>query len=143
MKKIVTALAVTAAIAMAGCIKVSTTPPTDLPQYVKIMPGGQQVMTMDMGALKAEVFQVTGTTDDVLAFYRAQAQADGLPEQPNQSTSNSDPTQKQVTFADANAARMLVVVTKPQSGETLVTLTYRPTTGGGAAPAAPTNAAGS
>jgi hypothetical protein len=140
MKKIIAVIAVTAAIALGGCIKVSTTPPTDLPAYVKIMPGSHEFVTMDMGALKAQAFQVTNSTDDVLAFYRAQAQSDGLVEQPNAQQSASDPTQKQVTFGDPSG-KMLIVVTKPQSGETLVTLMYKPSAGGGAA--APTNATGS
>jgi hypothetical protein len=124
MKKLIVALAV-ATVALAGCIKVSTTPPTDLPAYVKIMPGGQQVMTMDVGPLKAEVYQTPSSSDDVFAFYRAQAQTDGLAETPSQQQPTSS-DQKQVTFADNAAGRMLVVVTQPQSGQTLVTLTYRP-----------------
>ena len=124
MRKLIIALA---AVALAGCIKVSTTPPTDLPTYVQIMPGSQQVMTMDLGALKAEVFQTTSSGDDVLTFYRTQAQTDGLTETAAQPQANTTPDQKQATFSDTATGRMLVVVTKPQSGATLVTLTYRPT----------------
>jgi hypothetical protein len=143
VKNIIVALAITAAIALGGCVKVSSTPPTDLPDYVKIMPGSQQqFVAMDMGVMKGVVFQNASSPDDVLTFYRNQAQADGLPEAPTQS-SNTDPAQKQETFADATAARMLVVSAKPQSGATQVTLVYRPVAAGSAAPAAPTNAAGS
>ena len=125
MKKLFAAFAV-AAVALGACVQVSSTPPTDLPAYVKIMPGGQQVMTMDMGALKAEVYQTTTSGDDVLTFYRTQAQTDGLAETATAPQQNATPDQKQATFADAAGGRMLVVIAKPQSGETLVTLTYRP-----------------
>jgi hypothetical protein len=124
MKKLIVTLA--AVLALGGCIKMSTTPPTDLPAYVKIMPGGQQMMTMDMGAMKAEVFQTTTSSDDVLTFYRTQAQSDGLTETATQPQANATPDQKQATFADTATGRMLVVVAKPQSGETMVTLMYPP-----------------
>jgi len=124
MKKLIVTLA--AVLALGACVKVSTTPPTDLPPYVKIMPGSQQVMTMDLGALKAEVFQTTSSADDVLSFYRTEAQTDGLAETVAQAPANATPDQKQATFSDTATGRMLVVVTKPQSGETMVSLTYRP-----------------
>jgi hypothetical protein len=124
VKKLFTALTVAVAVAMGGCVKLSSAPPTDLPNYVKIMPGAQQLGTMDMGLMKGEMFQTTSSPDDVIAFYRAQAQAAGLPEQPGQA--GTDPTKKQATFADANAARMLTVVAQTQNGATMVTLAYRP-----------------
>jgi hypothetical protein len=124
VKKLVVALAVTAAVALGGCVKLSSTPPTDLPPYVKLMPGAQQMGTMDMGVMKGELFQTTSSLDDVVAFYRAQAQADGLPEQPNQATSAAD--KRQVMFADPTATRMLTVVAQTQNGATMVTLAYRP-----------------
>jgi hypothetical protein len=124
MKKLIVALAV--GLMLGACVKVSTTPPTDLPPYVTIMPGGQQVMTMDLGALKAEVYQTPTSGDDVLTYYRTQAQANGLAETATTPPANATPDQKQATFADTATGRMLVVIAKPQSGATLVTLTYRP-----------------
>jgi hypothetical protein len=138
MRKIIAAIAVTAAVALGGCIKVSTTPPTDLPPYVRIMPGGQQVMTMDMGALKAEVFQTSSSIPDVISYYTTNAQSDGIPLQPSQSHTNSDGSQ-QAEFMDNATGRILVVNAKPQGSATLVTLGYRPVSA--AAPAALANGA--
>jgi hypothetical protein len=129
MRKLIVALAV-ATLALAGCIKVSTTPPTDLPAYVRIMPGGQQFMTMDMGPLKAEVFLTTTSSDDVMTYYRTQAQGDGLAESAAPAQANATADQKQVSFADAASGRTLIVVTKPQNGQTMVELIYKPVAAG-------------
>jgi hypothetical protein len=137
MQKIIAALAIAATLSVGACVKLSNAPPTDLPAYVKIMPGAQQLGTMDMGVMKGEMFQTTSSLDDVVAFYRTQAQADGLPEQPTQGA--TDPSKRQATFSDGGATRMLTVVAQTQNGGTMVTLAYRPATAG--APAAPTNAA--
>jgi hypothetical protein len=126
VNKFIAALAITAAVALGGCIKMSTTPPTDLPDYVKIMPGAQQKATMDMGLMKAELYETTSSAADVIAFYRAQAQTDGLTEQPTTASSNAAPGEQQATFADASATRLIAVSVKPEGTLQLVTLAYRP-----------------
>ncbi|HEX3916848.1 MAG TPA: hypothetical protein VHW60_05880 [Caulobacteraceae bacterium] len=138
MKKLFAALAVV--IVLGGCVKISKTIPTDLPSYVKIYPGGAQVMTMDLGALKAEVFETPAAQADVATFYRTQATSDGLTETAAPaSAANSSGGQQEVTFADNATGRMLAVVTKPQDGKTLVTLTYKPAAAGAAPAPAATN----
>jgi hypothetical protein len=126
MRLAVVALAL--AGALGGCVKVSTAPPADLPAYVRIMPGGQQKMVMDMGLMKAEIFATSSSVDDVVAFYRAQAQSDGLAEQAAQpAAAGSD--NKQVRFADASNGRLVIVDAMPsvqEPGMTTVTLTYMP-----------------
>ncbi len=124
MKKLIVALAAVAVLG--GCMKVSKDPPKDLPDYVTVMPGGQQMMTMNMGALSSEVFTTTSTPDDVLAYYRSQAQSNGLTENTTAAPANANAAQKQATFGDAASGKFLVVVAQPQQSMTMVSLTYKP-----------------
>ena len=127
MKNIIVALAFTADIAVGGCVKVSTTAPTDLPAYVRVMPGSEQKMVSNMGVTKTEMFTTSSSVDEVVAFYRAQAQADGLTEGAAQPS--ADPIAKQVRFADTASGRLLIVDAQPsvqEPGKTLVSLTYMP-----------------
>lgn len=125
MSRIIAVVAAAASVILCGCIKVSSSPPKDLPPYVRIMPGGQQMMTMNMGAMKAEVYQTSTAIPDVIAYYRTNAQVDGLAPQPTQTHANATTGEQQAAFADGGG-RLLVVDAKPQDGKTLVTLAYRP-----------------
>ncbi len=123
MNKVIAASAAAAALVLGGCIKISNTLPTNLPPYVTIMPGAHQMMTMDMGPMKAEVYQTSASIPDVVAYYRARAQSDGLGPQPSQTHANAKTGEQQVAFAAG--PRLLIVNAKPQNGATLVTLAYR------------------
>ena len=124
MRKWFAALA--AVVLIGGCVKMDTTPPKDLPDYVKYYPGSQQMMTMSMGPMSSVVIKTTATPDDVLSFYRNQAASDGLAETtpPNQAAATG--AQKQVAFGDPQGSKMLVVVAQQQQGQTVVSLTYKP-----------------
>ena len=124
MRKLLAALA--AGVLIGGCVKMDTTPPKDLPGYVKYYPGSQQMMTMNMGAMESVVIKTTAAPDDVIQFYRTQAASDGLAETaaPNQPAASG--AQKQVAFADAATGKMLVVVAQQQQGQTVVSLIYKP-----------------
>ena len=124
MKKLI--VAITAALMLAACVKMGGAPPKDLPAYVKIYPGATQVMALNMGELSSIALQTTAKPDDIIAFYRTQAAADGLPEQAAPAPANATPGQKQAAFGDPSGGKMLIVVVKPQSDGSILSLTYKP-----------------
>jgi hypothetical protein len=119
-------LALASLALLGGCVKMDSSPPKDLPDYVKLYPGAQPMMTMDIGPLSSETETTTDKPDAVIAFYRTQAAADGLPETQSTPTGNAAPGQLQVQFGDMAQGKTLVVVARPQGTSTLVTLMYKP-----------------
>jgi hypothetical protein len=111
---------------LGGCVKMDKNPPKDLPDYVQLYPGAQPMMNMNMGVLSAEVETTTDTPDTVMAYYRTQAAANGLIEKPAAAPANATAGQEQAQFADTTGTKILVVIAKPQSPGTMVTLTYKP-----------------
>jgi hypothetical protein len=111
---------------LGGCVKMDSSPPKDLPDYVKLYPGAQPMMRMGLGPLSSETETTTAKPDAVIAFYRTQAAADGLPETQSTTTSNAAPGQLQVQFGNMAQGKILVVVARPQGTSTLVTLMYKP-----------------
>jgi hypothetical protein len=111
-----------------GCVKMDSSPPKDLPDYVKLYPGAQPTMTMALGPLSSEVETTPDKPDAVIAFYRTQAASDGLTEtQPASSaTANASPGQLQAQFGDPAQGKILVVIAKPQGASTMISLTYKP-----------------
>ena len=120
-------LALTAALAVGGCMKVDKAPPKDMPTWVKIYPGASQVVSVGMGPMTSIVFQTTSSPDDVVSYYRSQAQADGLSEQATNPPAGSPPEQRQASFRDSTGGEILVVIAKPQQNATMVDLTYNTT----------------
>ncbi|HEY2708890.1 MAG TPA: hypothetical protein VGI95_12630 [Caulobacteraceae bacterium] len=125
MRKLNVAIVTLAAIVTAGCVKMDKTPPKDLPAYVRLYPGSQQMMNMNMGPVSSDVVTTTAAPDDVLSWYRTQAASDGLTEQAVPPKADTPATQKQAEFVDNASGRMLVVIAKPQGSETVVSLSYK------------------
>jgi hypothetical protein len=124
MKRVI--LALVAATALAGCIKMDKTPPKDMPSYVRLYPGSTQVMSMNLGGMEADAFQTTASADDILAFYRTNAATDGLAETAAPAQAGAAAGDKQLALTDAATGRMLIVVIKPQaSGASMVSLTWK------------------
>jgi len=121
MKTLLLAFAV---LALGGCVKVDKSVPKDLPSYVTVYPGAQPEVSVDMGAMSSFAFRVAASPDDVLSFYRAQAASTGLQETAPPASANAPADQKQAMFRDPSGQRILVVVARPQSGMTTVSLTY-------------------
>src|ERR1700723_1809182 len=107
---------------LGGCVKMDSSPPKDLPDYVKLYPGAQPMMTMQIGPLSSETETTTDKPDAVIAFYRTQAAADGLPETQPTPATNAAPGQLQAQFGNMAEGKTLVVVARPQGTSTLVTL---------------------
>ena len=124
MRKLILALA--AVTVLGGCIKMDKTPPKNMPDYVKLYPGSTQVMNMSMAGVTADAATTTDTPDTVMIFYRNQASANGLTESaaPASATGGATAGQEQANFTDPSG-KMLLVVAKPQSNLTLVTLTWK------------------
>ena len=124
MKRVI--LALMAAAALAGCIKMDKTPPKNLPAYVTLYPGSTQVMNMSLGGVTADAATTTDTPDTVMIYYRNQASANGLTESaaPASASAGASAGQQQANFTDPSG-KMLLVVAKPQSNVTLVTLTWK------------------
>src|SRR5689334_3527155 len=101
-------LALAAVLALGACFKVDKAPPKDLPTWVKIYPGASQVVSIGMGSMTSVVFQTTSSPDDVVSYYRSQAQADGLSEQATNSQAGASPDQRQASFRDATGGEILV-----------------------------------
>jgi len=124
MKKLIAALA--AAVVLTGCVKMGNSPPPDLPPYVQLYPGATTVMSVKLGELSSVAQQTTAKPADVLTYYRNQASSQGLTEQQVPPQSNSSPGQVQAAFGDAAGDKLLVVVVKPQSDGSMLSLTYKP-----------------
>jgi hypothetical protein len=124
--KVLGLAAVAALAALGACVKMDRNPPKDLPPYVKLYPGAQPMATMGMGPLSTEMETTSDSAETVMAFYRGQAAADGLTEKPVSAQANAAPGQMQTQFGDATGDKMLIVLTRPQNGATLLSLTYRP-----------------
>jgi hypothetical protein len=124
MKRVI--LAFVAAAALGGCIKMDKTPPKNLPSYVTLYPGSTQVMNMSLAGVTADAATTTDTADTVMIYYRNQASANGLTESavPASAQAGAIAGQQQANFTDPSG-KMLLVVAKPQSGTTLVTLTWK------------------
>jgi hypothetical protein len=122
MKKLILGLA--AAAALAGCIKMDKSPPTNLPAYVKMYPGSTNVMNMNMGSVTADAFTTPDAPAQVMTFYRTQAASDALPEAAAPAAAGATAGQQQATFNDAATGRMLVVIAKPQAAGSMVSLTW-------------------
>jgi hypothetical protein len=123
MRKWIAAAA--AALALAGCMKMTKEQPKDLPAYVAVYPGATPMMTMNLGSLDAYVVQAPASPDDVIAYYRNSAPTQGLSENTPSTTTNSA-DQKQASFVGEGGAELLVVVAKPQGSGSIVSLTYKP-----------------
>jgi hypothetical protein len=91
---------------------------------VKLYPGAQPMMTMNMGVLSSEVETTTDTPDTVMAYYRNEAAANGLTEKAM--APPAKPGQLQTQFTDATGAKILVVTAQPQPPGTMLSLSYRP-----------------
>jgi hypothetical protein len=118
-------LVLAAAVALAGCIKMDKTPPKDMPAYVKLYPGSTQVMNMNLGGMEADAFTTTASADDILTFYRTQGAADGLSETAAPQQAGAAAGDKQLALTDAATGRMLIVVVKPQTSGSMVSLTWK------------------
>jgi anti-sigma factor RsiW len=128
MKRLILALVTVAALA--GCIKMDKTPPKNLPAYVKLYPGSNQVMNLSMAGVTADAVTTTDSPATVMIFYRNQASADGLTESAAPASAGAVAGQEQANFTDASG-KMLLVIAKPQSNLTLVTLTWKTPPAGG------------
>jgi hypothetical protein len=117
-------VAIAAVALLGGCVKMDKTPPSDLPGYARLYPGGQPMMKMAMGPLAAEVETTTDKPDAVIAWYRSQAASDGLSEKANAAQSTTG--QQQATFADASGSKLLVISAKAQDDGSLISIGYRP-----------------
>jgi hypothetical protein len=109
---------------LGGCVKMDSSPPKDLPDYVKLYPGAQPMMTMAVGPMSAEVETTTDKPDDVIAYYRTQAASDGLAETKSPTAATAQ-GQVQAQFGDPNG-KFLIVTARPQGTNTIVSLTYKP-----------------
>jgi hypothetical protein len=121
-------LAALAALALVGgCMKMNKDPPKDMPAYAPLYPGSQNVMSVAIGPETADMMTTSDSPDQVIAYYRAQAAANGLSETqtPAQATS---PSEQKAAFADRATGRMLVVLARPNDashgGLTMVDITY-------------------
>ncbi|HXQ15747.1 MAG TPA: hypothetical protein VN814_14100 [Caulobacteraceae bacterium] len=120
MKRLI--LALLAAAALGGCIKMDKTPPKDMPAYVKLYPGATQMMSMNIVGMEADVVTTTAAPDDVIAFYRTQAATDGLTETAAPPSASAQAGDKQVAFTGATPDQLLVVMARRQSGATGMTM---------------------
>jgi hypothetical protein len=123
-------IALAAVTLLGGCFKVDRSLPKDLPTYVSIYPGAEPVVSIDMGPMMSVGLRTTSSPDDVVAYYRAQAAANGLQEQSATSPASAPADQRQLMFKDA-AGHTLVVGARQQNGETTISLVYtKPKSGG-------------
>ena len=121
-------LSAAAALAgLAGCMQTSKEAPKNMPPYARLYPGSQNIMSLVIGPETADMMTTPDSAEQVIAYYRTQAAADGLAETqaPTQAPSPGD---QKATFADRASGRMLVVIAKPQDakqgGKTMVDITY-------------------
>jgi hypothetical protein len=108
------ALILAAVAVLGGCAKVDK-PPTP-PAYVTLYPGAAQVKIEAVDLWTTESFTSSASQDDVIAFYRAQAKANGIPEDTSVAPSPyAQPNAKDVTFDDPATGRMFKVGAWPVS----------------------------
>ena len=109
-----------------GCMKVNKDPPKDMPAYAPVYPGSQNVMSVGIGPETADMMTTADSPDQVIAYYRAQAVANGLQE--TQTPTQPAAGEQKAAFADAASGRMLVVIARPHdashNGQTMVDITY-------------------
>jgi hypothetical protein len=106
------ALILAAVAALAGCAKVDKTPTP--PAYVKLYPGATQAKLDVADLWTTEVFTTHASQSDIVAFYRAQASANGIPEDTTATPSPyAQPNSKEVTFNDPATGRMFKLSTEP------------------------------
>ena len=117
-------LSLAAVLALGGCFKMKAGLPTDAPSYVRVYPDATQVMQVEVAGMEAVVFQTPAQPDTVLAYYRAQAATDQLPEAPLQGGATAGQTS--TSFGSASSGRYLVVMVRPHEQGSAVTLTYKP-----------------
>ncbi len=111
---------------LGGCFKMDKTPPTNLPAYVKLYPGSTQVMNMSLAGVtggRRHHHGHAGHGDDLLP---QPGLGHGLTETatPASAQTGASAGQQQANFTDPSG-KMLLVVAKPQSSLTLVTLTWK------------------
>jgi hypothetical protein len=121
-------LAALAALSLVGgCMKMNKDPPKNMPAYAPLYPGSQNVMSLGIGPETADMMTTADSPDQVIAYYRAQAAANGLQETqaPTQAPTAGD---LKAAFSDPATGRMLVVIAKPHdpahAGLTMVDITY-------------------
>ena len=106
------ALALAAIAVLGGCAKGDKTPTP--PDYVKLYPGAAQPKLEVADLWTTEAFTTTASQDDVIAFYRAQAKASGIPEDTSAAPSPyAPPNRKEVTFNDPATGRMFKASAEP------------------------------
>jgi hypothetical protein len=112
---------------LGGCMQTGKDPPKNMPAYARLYPGSQNVMSLVIGPETSDMMTTSDSPDQVIAYYRAQAAADGLPEAQSPTPPPSAGDQK-ASFYDQPSGRMLVVIAKPHDdshgGLTLVDITY-------------------
>lgn len=121
-------LACVAALGLVGgCMKTNKAPPANMPSYARLYPGSQNLMSLEIGPETADMMTTSDSAEQVIAYYRAQAAADGLPETQATTSAPSAGDQK-ASFYDQASGRMLVVIAKPHDaghgGLTMVDITY-------------------
>ena len=109
-----------------ACIKVSNSLPADAPSYIKLYPGAAQVVLVDVAGMKSATYQSNGKIDAVMAFYRAQAASEQMPEGRVPPQANAPADQQSAVFGDPATQKFLVVVARPHEPGTMVNLTYKP-----------------
>jgi hypothetical protein len=121
-------LAALAALSLVGgCMKMNKDPPKNMPAYAPLYPGSTNVMSVGIGPETADMMTTSDSPDQVIAYYRAQAAANGLQEMqtPTQAPTAGD---QKAAFSDPSSGRMLAVIAKPHdashAGLTMVDITY-------------------
>ena len=126
-RKVVVLVAVAALTALGGCLKTDKDPPKNMPSYARLYPGSQNIMSLEIGPETADMMTTSDSPEQVIAYYRAQAAADGLQETQSPTTAPSAGDLK-ASFVDRATGRMLVVIAKPHDashgGQTMVDITY-------------------
>jgi hypothetical protein len=115
-------------VALGGCLKTDKGPPKNMPSYAHLYPGSQNVMSVEIGPETADMMTTSDNPDTVIAWYRTEAAADGLPEAQDPTPSANAPGDQKASFFDRATGRMLVVIAKPgdasHGGQTMVDITY-------------------
>ena len=121
------AASVAALALLGGCMKTDKNPPKSMPTDARLYPGSQNLMSLVIGPETSDMMLTPDSAEQVLAYYRTQAAADGLPEAQSPTPAPSAGDQK-AAFNDPATGRMLVVIAKPHDashgGQTMVDITY-------------------